>query len=92
MAKRANKIRWIVIAGAIVLVGVLLRSTLQQTRSQFEVCMTFKSATHCATASGATQAEATRSAQEIDCELLSSGRDENMACLERPPSSTREVK
>ncbi len=92
MAKRPNRMRWIMVAGGIALVGVLLYSTLQQTHRQFEVCMNFKGGTHCATASGATQAQAIRSAQEIDCELLSNGRDENMACLDREPSSVREVK
>ena len=92
MTKRLNQMRWIMVAGGIVLVGVLLYSTLQQTHKQFEVCMSFKGGTHCATASGATQAQAVRSAQEIDCELLSNGRDENMACLDREPSSIHEVK
>jgi hypothetical protein len=44
---------------------------------------------HCATASGATSAEAIRSAQDIDCEMLANGRDENMVCLDSPPSSVR---
>lgn len=92
MAKRPNRMRWIMAGGGVALVAILLYSTLQQAHRRYEVCMTFKGGTHCATASGATQAEAVRSAQEIDCELLSSGRDENMVCLDREPSSVREVK
>jgi hypothetical protein len=92
MAKRPNQMRWIMVAGGILLVGVLLYSTLQQTHRQFEVCMSFKGGSHCATASGATEAEAIRSAHDIDCELLSNGRDEIMACGDQAPSSVREVK
>ncbi|MGA8409405.1 MAG: hypothetical protein WB680_19690 [Candidatus Acidiferrales bacterium] len=92
MADRKLQVRMIVIVGAIVLFGVLIHSSLQQTQNQYEVCVTFKGAMHCATASGATSAEAIRSAQDIDCEMLSNGRDENMVCLDNPPSSVRPVK
>jgi hypothetical protein len=47
---------------------------------------------HCATASGATSQEAIRSAQGIDCEMLANGRDENIVCLDTPPTSERQVK
>jgi hypothetical protein len=92
MADRKIQVRVISIAGAIVLLGVLLYSSRQQTQNKYEVCVTFKGAMHCATASGATSAEAIRSAQDIDCEMLSNGRDENMVCLDSPPSSVRPVK
>jgi hypothetical protein len=32
-----------------------------------------------------------RTAQEIDCEMLANGRDENIACLDLQPSSVRTV-
>jgi hypothetical protein len=92
MADRKSQVRMIIVVGAIVLFGVLIYSSHQQTRNQYEVCVTFKGAMHCATASGATSAEAIRSAQDIDCEMLSNGRDENMVCLDNPPSSVRQVK
>ena len=84
--------RWIMALGGVTLIGVLIYSSAQQTHTQYEVCMTFKGGTHCATATGATSAEAIRSAQQIDCELLSNGRDENMVCLDNPPTNVREVK
>ena len=84
--------RWIIALGAIALIGILAYSTLQQTRERYEVCMAFKGGTHCATAAGSTYDQAVRSAQEIDCQLLSNGRDENMVCLANPPSSVRTVK
>jgi hypothetical protein len=92
MADRKFQVRMIIVVGAIVLFGVLIYSSQQQTKNQYEVCVTFKGAMHCATASGATAAEAIRSAQDIDCEMLSNGRDENMVCLDSTPSSVRPVK
>ena len=91
MAKQSNKMRWIIGLGAVVLLGVLVRSTLQQTHTEYEVCMQFKGGTHCANAAGSTHDEAVRSAEEIDCQLLASGRDETMVCLDTQPSSVREV-
>jgi hypothetical protein len=79
-------------AGGVALVAVLLYSSFQQTRERYEVCVTFKGATRCATAAGSTYDQAVRSAQEIDCQLLANGRDENMVCLDNPPSSVRSVK
>jgi len=78
--------------GGVVLLGVLVYSSLQQTREKYEVCVTFKGATHCATAAGSTYDQAVRSAQEIDCQLLANGRDENMVCLGNPPASVRPAK
>lgn len=91
MAK-TNQVRWIIGIGAVALVGILAYSTLQQTREQYEVCVTFKGATHCATAAGSSYDQAVRSAQEIDCQLLANGRDENMVCLANPPAAVRPVK
>jgi hypothetical protein len=90
--KKSNNVRWIVALGAGALVGILAYSTLQQTRERYEVCVVFKGATHCATAAGSNYDQAVRSAQEIDCQLLTNGRDENMVCLANPPASIRAVK
>lgn len=92
MAKKSNHIRWIIAAGVVVLLFILIRSTMQATNAQYEVCMAFKGGSHCASASGASQSVAIRSAQEIDCQMLASGRDETMVCLDTQPSSVREVK
>ena len=92
MAKKSNQVRWLIVLGAIVLLGVLVYSTMQQTSQRYEVCVTFKDATHCATAAGSSYDQAVRSAQEIDCQLLTNGRDENMVCLDRPPASVHPAK
>jgi hypothetical protein len=92
MANKSTQMRWIISLGAILLVGVLAYSSLQQTRHEYEVCMAFKGASHCATSAGATYEQAVRSAEDIDCQLLSNGRDENMVCLDTQPASVRELK
>ena len=92
MAQKSNQVRWIIALGAIALVGVLAYSSIEQTRQSYEVCVNFKGATHCATASGSSYDQAVRSAQEIDCQLLANGRDENMVCLGNPPASVRPAK
>jgi hypothetical protein len=84
--------KWIIAVGCIVLVGVLVRSTMQQTQQQYEVCVTFKGGSHCASASASNYEQAVHSAQEIDCQLLTNGRDENMVCLANPPQSVRQIK
>jgi len=92
MPKKSNQVRWITALVVAVLLGVLVYSSYQQTRERYEVCVTFKGATHCATASGSNYDQAVRSAMEIDCELLTNGRDENMVCLASQPKSVRVVK
>ncbi len=92
MPRKPNPVRWIIILGAIALVAFLVHSTMQQTHERYEVCMNFKGGTHCATATGSTYDQAVRSAEEIDCQLLSNGRDENMVCLDTTPASIRPVK
>jgi Na+/glutamate symporter len=84
--------RWIMVVGTIVLVGILLYSSFQQTGKKYEVCMTFHGTSHCSKATGATPEEAIRSAQGIDCELVTNGRDQLMACMDQSPTSSQEVK
>jgi hypothetical protein len=92
MATRNAQVKLITVLGGIVLVGALAYFSMQQTQKQYEVCMKFKGASHCATSAGATSEEAIRSAQGIDCEMLSNGRDENMVCLATDPSGVRQMK
>jgi hypothetical protein len=92
MAKQSNQVKWIIGIGAVVLFGILIHSTLQATSAEYEVCMAFKGRSHCASATGTSSSVAIRSAQEIDCQMLSNGRDETMVCLDTQPSSVREVK
>jgi hypothetical protein len=92
MPKKSNQMLWIIALGGLILIGVLLYSSFQQTHLKYEVCVTFNGGMHCATAAGATSTVAIRSAQDIDCQFLANGRDENMVCLDSPPTSVRELK
>lgn len=83
--------RWIVAVGGVAFFVILIYLSMRQTQQEYEVCMTFKGATHCASAAGASHDEAVRSAQTIDCQLLSDGRDENMVCLGTQPTSVRQI-
>jgi hypothetical protein len=92
MAKQSNTVKWIIALGGVALLGVLLYSTMQATSAQYEVCMNFRGRSQCANAAGTSSSVAIRSAQEIDCQMLSNGRDETMVCLDTQPSSVREIK
>ena len=74
---------------AVVFVGVLIYTSVQQDRFQYQVCVSHRGMNHCAAASGKTPEDAIRAAQEIDCTELASGRDDNMVCLATQPSSVR---
>jgi hypothetical protein len=92
MAKKPAQFRWIIALAIAAFVALLTYSSWQQTRERYEVCMSFNAVTHCATASGSSYDQAVRSAEAIDCQLLTNGRDENMVCLDNPPASVRPVK
>lgn len=81
--------RWIILIGVIVFIAALVRFTFQQTHLEYQVCMTFAGGSHCATAQGASEDEAIRSAKNIDCGLLANGRDANIRCMDAPASVTR---
>lgn len=88
---KSKQLGWIIGLGAALFVGILTYSSLQATRDQYEVCVTFNGNSHCASASGTNYQEAVRSAQQIDCELLANGRDQNMVCLDQQPASIKRV-
>jgi hypothetical protein len=91
MPRKSNPMKYIVAIGGVAFFAILIYLSMRQTKLEYEVCMNFKGATHCATASGETQNEAVRSAQEIDCQMLANGRDETMVCLANGPSSVRQM-
>lgn len=92
MAKKSKEVRWIIITGGALFVGILVWSSFRQTQVTYEVCLEFNGRSHCATASGANEAEAERSAKDIDCTLISNGRDELMRCGDVVPSSVRQIR
>ena len=88
--KRINLKWFIAIAGA-AFIFLLVYSSFQQGAVRYEVCMDFNGRSHCAQASGAKPSAAIRSAQEIDCQLLANGRNENLVCLDTQPTSVRVI-
>jgi hypothetical protein len=92
MAEPKDRTRLVILIAGIAFVILLIYLSRQQNQNQYEVCVTFKGASHCSTAAAANPTEAIRSAQGIDCAMLTNGRDENMVCLDTPPTSTRQIK
>ncbi len=86
---RPTKIGIIVAAAAFV--AFLVYSALLLGEVKVEVCMEFNGRTECRTAAAPTQEEATRTAVDNACGLLASGRDQNIACSNRPPKSVRRL-
>ena len=77
---------------AVLLFGVIVYSTLQQSAHKVEVCVDFKGRTHCATAAGESREAAVASGHQIGCSLVTSGRDENMVCLSQAPASVKDLR
>jgi hypothetical protein len=88
--KRIN-MNWYIIVAGVIFVAALAYSSFHQSVYHYEVCVDFHGRSHCAQASGTNRNDAVRTAQEIDCEMLANGRDENIACLDLQPSSVRAV-
>jgi len=89
MSTRIKVIVGIVVAG---LFGAVAFLTLQQSQRRYEVCVDFNGRRHCATAAGRTDQEAIQSAHSVACTMVTSGRDDNMACSQRQPASIREIR
>jgi len=73
---------------AVVLV-FLVYSSMHIARYRVEVCVAFRGANQCRTASADTQDHALRSAQSNACALLVSGVTETMACERKVPTSVK---
>jgi hypothetical protein len=78
---------WMLLSGSLFRTGGLV-----QRQKEYEVCVAFNGRSHCSTARGSTAEEAIRSARDIDCGLITNGRDELMACNDVQPTSVREIK
>ncbi|HVB98523.1 MAG TPA: hypothetical protein VNJ12_04230 [Candidatus Dormibacteraeota bacterium] len=83
------KFKWTIAILALVFIVVIGYSSFQATRDRYQVCMSLHGRTHCAVAQGRSPQEAMRSAQEIDCGLLSRDRDELMVCETTEPQSVQ---
>jgi hypothetical protein len=75
------------VAVAIAFVGYLLWSTLASQRSECKVCVAYKNGRNCATASAASNTEASRNAQTTACGVLVAGMNDAIACGNAAPES-----
>jgi len=91
VAFSSKQVRVGVVVAAAFFVAYLIVSSVRQNQQTFEVCVDFHGTQHCASAAGATKEDALRSAQQIDCELLSRSREDNMVCLDQAPSSIKKM-
>jgi hypothetical protein len=77
---------WTLVA-VLVFAGLLLYSTLSSQRVECTVTVAFENAQNTATASGASEADASREAQTTACGPLVRGMNESIACGRIPPIS-----
>jgi len=87
----STRIKVIVGLVSVMLFGGIVYLTLQQSRARYEVCVSFNGRSHCATAAGRTPDEAIQAAHSIACTMVTSGRDDNMACSQQQPASIRQL-
>ena len=82
---RSGKL-WTVLA-VLAFAGLLLYSTLSSQRVECTVTVAFGNTQNTATASGASEADASREAQTTACGPLAQGMNESIACGRIPPIS-----
>jgi hypothetical protein len=88
-AGRMSKTVVIGIVFVVVVVAFLAYSSMHIAKYRVEVCVAFRGANQCRTASADTQEHALRSAQSNACALLVSGVTETMQCEHQDPVSVK---
>lgn len=74
------------IAAALVFAALMTYGMFSLRKHRVEVCMTWNGRTECAKAAGSTQAEATRTAIDKVCALISGGMTDSMNCSHSTPT------
>jgi hypothetical protein len=77
--------KWIVIVGMLVFLGVVVYGTIAPVQSQCEVCLEFDGRIVCRLGAGATEEEAAQAAQESACGGNARGMSELIACRAATP-------
>jgi hypothetical protein len=77
------------VAAVLAFAALLLYSTLSGSKTECEVCVSFNGRDNCATARGATETEAERSAQSTACGTIASGMAESINCGSVVPTRRR---
>lgn len=79
--------RLLTLLAVLVFAGFLLWSTLSSQRVECTVVVAFNNARNTATASAASETDATREAQTAACGPIANGMNESIACGRIPPVS-----
>ena len=82
-----KKTTWLAIAFGVIVIGYVMISSFRPAAARCRVCMSFKGASDCRTASAATRQEALRTAITNACAQLSGGVIESNQCETTPPVS-----
>ncbi|HXP88046.1 MAG TPA: hypothetical protein VN841_25170 [Bryobacteraceae bacterium] len=69
----------------LLVLGVLVYSSMNLSGKRVEVCVAFRGATACRTASGSTEEFALRTATSNACAQIASGVTDSIACENAPP-------
>ena len=87
----SSRIKWIIALFIVVIIVVIAISSVQATRTRYQVCMSIDGRSHCAVAEGRTEKEAIQSAMQIDCGLIAADRSQLMVCQTTLPTSVKEL-
>jgi len=82
-----KKTTWLAIVFVALVIGFVMISSFRPPAARCRVCMTFKGASDCRTASAANRQEALRTAITNACAQLSGGVTESNQCENTPPAS-----
>ncbi len=82
-----KKTVWLAVAFAVVVVGMVVYSTLSQSRVRCQVCISFNGQRDCRVASATNRQEAVRTAVSNACGELASGVSETTRCENTTPDS-----
>ena len=81
--------RWITIAVVAAVIALFFYMTTAHANEECTVCVEFQGRSNCATAAGATAAEATETAHSTACGPVARGMNETIACGNRAPVSVQ---
>jgi hypothetical protein len=78
----------LVSVGFVALISFIVYSSMGLGQVTCQVCVEFHGNTSCQPAAAPTRDEAVKTAWNIACSDLASGRTDNIACLNTPPKTT----
>jgi hypothetical protein len=86
----STTVKILIALGFIALLAFIIYSSAGLAQVTCEVCVEFRGQTSCKSASGTTREEALRTAQDVACAQVASGRDDSITCtqLTQPKSFT----